>query len=165
MKRRGLTLFEVVVSLAIFSMALLVLGQLFQSYANWNSSLGNREEPLLQAREALNTMIAEAQGALAIAPNPSSLVLTLSDPSQTRFPPNATVWTPDQNSLTVRYQVVPQGLTRTQGSDPPLLMAERVEGMQVTLGADHGIEISLSVRAGHVLRRLTHNGFYWVKSL
>ena len=165
MRRRGLTLFEVVVSLAIFSMALLVLGQLFQSYANWNSSLGNREEPLLQAREALQSMIAEAQGAIAITPNPSSLILTVVDPSQTRFPPAATVWTPTQGSLTVRYQVAPQGLTRTQGSDPPLLLAQRVEGMQVTLGADHGIEISLSVRAGHVLRRLTHNGFYWVKSL
>lgn len=164
MKRRGLTLFEVVVSLAIFSMALLVLGQLFQSYANWNSSLGNREEPLLQAREALKAMVAEAQGALQVSTSGTNLVLSIVDGAQTRFPPAAT-WTPAQAAVPVRYQVVSQQLTRTQGSEPPLLLAQRVEGMQVVLSADHGIEISLSVRAGQVLRRLTHTGFYWVKSL
>lgn len=164
--RRGLTLFEMVVSLAIFSLALLVLGQLFQSYTQLNSNLSNREEPVLQAREAVRAMISEAQGAIAIPTPPGAqLVLTVVAPGQVRFPLNASSWTPNQATVTVRYQVEPQGLTRTQGSEPPLLLAARVEGMQATLSSDHRLEVSLSVRAGTVLRRITHNGFYWVKSL
>lgn len=164
MKRRGLTLFEVMVSLAIFSLALLVLGQLFHSYASWNSSLGNREEPLIQAREALQRMVAEAQGALSLATTPN-FILTLPDDALVRFPQSAASWTPTHASTTVTYQVSPQGLTRTQASQPPLLLAERVEGLQVTLTPEHRLDISLSVRAGHVLRRLSHTGFYWVKTL
>lgn len=159
-----------VVSLAIFSLALLVLGQLFQSYSQWNSGLGNREEPLLQAREAVRSMISEAQGAIAIAApavggSSPNLVITVVAPGQIRFPLGAANWTPSQATVTVRYQVDPQGLTRTQGSEAPLLVAQRVEGLQATLSADHRLEVSLSVRAGTVLRRITHNGFYWVKSL
>lgn len=155
-----------VVSLAIFSLALLVLGQLFQSYSQWNSGLGNREEPLLQARQAVQSMISEAQGAIDFpAPPGAQLVLTVVEPGQIRFPVGASSWTPTQATVTVRYQVQPQGLTRTQGSEAPLLLAQRVEGMQATLTADHRLEVSLSVRAGTVLRTITHHGFYWVKTL
>ncbi|MBX3167531.1 MAG: prepilin-type N-terminal cleavage/methylation domain-containing protein [Candidatus Eremiobacteraeota bacterium] len=170
MKVRGLTLFEVMVSIAIFSLVLLVLSQLFQSYGNWNASLNTREEAILQAHDAMQMMIAEAQGAIAInspaigASSPS-LVVTLVEPGQARFPSGAPNWTPDQGSVTVQYQVAAQGLTRTQNSQTPLLLAQKIEGMQARLGADRRLEVSLSVRTGSILCNLNQSGFYWVKSL
>ncbi|MCW5869287.1 MAG: type II secretion system protein [Candidatus Eremiobacteraeota bacterium] len=166
---RAFTLFEMIVSMGIFSLLLLIVGQMFQTYANGYSKTG--KDAALQAREAIQSMLTEVQGALALASpalNTSSpgLVLSVVEPGQVRFPMEAVTWTPDHQSVTVRYQITnTENLIRTQGSQgPPLLLAQSIEGMQARLSVDHRLDISLRVRIGSVLHQVSQSGFYWVRT-
>ncbi len=168
MRQRGFSLFEAVITVALFSLALLLLSQLFSSYRGLGARAESEEEPMLEARRALQLILTETQGALEVlsplaGSSATSLQIKVVDPAGQRFPVGPS-WTPAQASVDVTYTVTAQGLVRTQTAQPSASQASKVQGLEVTLSNDHRLDVRLSVNLDGSLRTLKGSSYYWVRA-
>lgn len=173
MRRRGLSLYEALVSIFMVLLALSILAQMFRNYSNAARTAAGKSRTLVGAQIVLDRIRNELREAVvidapaAVGSPATQITFHKIDPAQasTRLPspspaPPPANWKPSDSTYLCQVRYYLQGSTLLReakpadGSTATSVLLEEVTEMSCTRNADNSLDVTVTVheaRLNHVL--------------